>query len=162
MNQSALDTAVALFRLGTASPDALIAAANEVVDGGVVTPSSATLSMMSPESVADVTDEFTVMLRELDLALPTPEQAVRTILHNRLGAIASGEIEPLAALQRLDDEIDLSGRGPLVPDSAAAIASRIHYYCEVCDPEVTRPDVRRQVDAETIAIAREWLAAEGA
>jgi len=105
---------------------------------------------------------FEQLLRELGIPLPAPIDAKRTVVRHRLELMVAGPLAPFEGLSLLYGEVDLPNPELGDPLGLDALHVQWHLYCEICFPELKEPAGRRARDAETIALAKRWLAEHAA
>ena len=154
-------TAAAFYVLGRMSVETPVRLAGRRLTEGTYKPAAADLSFLSMQpsySMTDVGPLFEQILRELGISLPTLIDAKRTVVRHRLELMVAGPLAPFEGLSLLYGEVDLPNPAPGDPAGLDALHVQWHLYCEICFPELKEPAGRRARDAETIALAKRWLA----
>jgi hypothetical protein len=103
MTHRSLRIAAARHVLGLAVTADLIDAADAALTDGVYSYSLGELGTARDPRLEDARKLFRAALEELDTPVPSPEEAIITILEFHAAAIAEGAVDPLAGVQDLYD-----------------------------------------------------------
>src|SRR5262245_31551716 len=101
MSHPSLRLAAARFVLELATTAELIDAAHEALNDSVYSYSLGELATLREPTMADAQPLFVASLRELDIPMPTLDEALDTVMCGLIGAIAEGAVRLETGLQSL-------------------------------------------------------------
>lgn len=162
-----LRAVAARYVLGNADDEALVQAADVLLDAGIYSWSVGELATPPLSALREVGQWFESALKELAIPLPSPEEAVRTLVRWRLCGVIEGRESPRRAIETLFDELSY----PLIFDrhprncepERNLIYLRYAYYDLPGLAEegfVSGEEAERQaaeLDNEVIEHARSWM-----
>src|SRR5687768_9576183 len=93
------------YRLGLQDTESLVRVADILVQEGRGTPAVTQLSILESPIMPDAGPLFERMCTELNIAVPTKDEAVDELLRHHLDAVASGTCRPRAGLEAIMREI---------------------------------------------------------
>ena len=161
--------AAAQLALGNASAADLKSAASSAVDAGAMTPDLAALATLRDDTLAEAEPLFRRALADLQMSLPSLDEAVWLLLRREVQGIADGSIEAEAGLKRimvLFYDADLHQKSHELVGDSHGIEHLVGLYWELHDIEAHRTEVDfnrrydgqlRQLSEDAIVRARKWL-----
>jgi hypothetical protein len=167
MSHPSLKIAAARFALGLATTDELIDAAHDALNDSVYSYSLGELATFRQPTRADIDPLFAAALRELEMPMPSREEAAHTLLSIHAGAIAEGAVAPHEGVYELYEIYTSLGyssrRGPELEleETLRELAYRhyeyvdSHYYRGLLPEE----EFLRQLDERCIRLATAWCRA---
>jgi hypothetical protein len=168
-----LKVAAARYVLGNAASEELARVADTLLAEGVYSPAIGELGTTRRLVMAEAGPLFEQALRDLNVEMPSPEEAAWVLLRYHIGRIAYEEVSPRDGLQSLlevYDRANLHGQsGTYVGDSHGIeqlIAAYWEYDCLYARPvgESLETDLAaiRALDDTVIGAATEWVGEHGA
>jgi hypothetical protein len=168
-----LKLAAARYVLGNVATEELARFADTLLTEGVYSPAIGELGTTRGLVMAEAGPLFEQALRDLDVEVPSPEQAVWVLLRHHIGRIAYEEVSPREGLQsvrEIYDRANLHGQfETYVGDSHGIehlIAAYWEYDCLHARPvgESLETDVEaiRALDDTVVRAATVWVGEHGA
>ena len=150
MNHTDLRTAAARHFLGLADTDYLIEVAHAALDAGIYARGLGEMILAKSPILADIGPHFEWALRELNIRVETRDEATDLLAKSYMALLA----EEVSPPQEIADHVYRDYRGllyePFGPlDRLVNLYYRYDYYN-------VGPETTEQIDAECIALARQW------
>lgn len=164
MPHQSLQFAAAFYALELVDPALLVQAAHEALDDLVYAHGLGELILARNPAWDDCFRWFSSALQELQIPIPKPAEAVKTLVEYQAVRLAEGAVAPaegLAAFYALDRDLGMGQFGTLSSDELAPLRPFVDryygndYYHSLGpnDVEVGRLD---RLQAETIQMADDW------
>jgi len=164
-----LTLAAARYVLGNVASEELARVADTLLTEGVYSQAIGELGTTRGLVMAEAGPLFEQALRDLNVDLPSPDEAVWVLLRYHIGRIAYEEVSPREGLQSVLDVYNrahLYGQsGTYVGDSHGIeqlIAAYWEYKFLHCESLETDLDAMRTLDDTVVRAATEWVGQHGA
>lgn len=151
------------LRVGLASSDDLIRAADAALDAEVYAHGLAEVALFLENRSSDLPAPFLAAVKELGITLPADEDGmIWYLLRRYIGEVAAGTIEPQPGVARVIQEVDHHFR---LFDKVRKYVGDSHGYQYIIslyyDYDEVRPDLRPEVFAEgdrlLLEACRDWM-----
>ena len=164
MSHPSLRIAAASYALGLGDSALVVRAADEALDNGVYAHGLGELILLRNPNWAECSPWFTSALRELQIPLPTPAEAVRTLVEFHAVRLTEGAVTPAEGLAEFYALYQVLGIGELGDRSSAELAPlrpfvdryySMDYYRSL-EPNELGVGRLDGLQAETLQMADDW------
>jgi hypothetical protein len=168
-----LKLAAARYVLGNVASEELMRVADTLLTEGVYSPAIGELGTTRGLVMAEAGPLFEQALRDLNVDVPSPEEAVWVLLRYHIGRIAYEEVSPREGLQsvlEVSDRANLHGQSGTYVGDSHGIEQLTDAYWEydclharpVGESVETDLEAKRALDDTVVRAATEWVGEHGA